>query len=410
MTDQIFAREISAGIWQWAAYDTAGELQGEHYHTGDSEALAAVVPAAVPVSIALRGQQVVATQVSIDDKQRKHAAKLIPFELEDDLSSAVDELHFSFAHRESEATSVLYADQHACASAINDIAGQGCDVGTALPDYLLLQRGDAEIVLLLEAGILIVRLSDDWGFSVEQELASLLLTRVADDSALAENPPERIRIVANTEQELELLQSWLPEAWVELEQNAGLGGFWDLVDISLSARSLNMRRGALSRQLPFTKWLTWWKVPAVIFLIAFVCAVVVDVAGFYAAKSKESAIREQINTAYLDAVPGGRLGDVERILESKLSSVKSSNNDPSNISYLLSQVVRVLGESSEITVTSFSFNGDQQALQLTLEFKALSALADMREQLEKLGVTSDSPRTSALGDGYQARLKIQEQR
>lgn len=408
MTDQVFAREMSPGHWQWAGCDGQGDLQAAAYQSGDSEALASHIASNSSVSIVLRGQQVVATEVDLDSSQHKHAAKLIPYELEDELSASVDELHFAYAHRNDDATSVLYIDQTRCGEVINDISLQGCEVNTALPDYLLLQREDESVTLLLEAGILMVRLSEHWGFSVEQELAPLLLKRLAEQSALSQQPPEKLLLVADSEQEQQHLIALLPEAWQEAEQTIVTGGFWQVVDTGMSAASLNLRRGVFARQLPYAKWWSYWKLPTIVFLAAFACALVVNLAAYFGAKSAESEVREDINNVYLAAVPNGRLGDVEGILESKLKSVRQESADPSNVSFLLSKTVQALGPDSDATVTSYSYNGDQRNLQLTVEFESLDALATLRSALTDLGLDSDSPRTTSIGDGYQARIKLQE--
>lgn len=409
MTDQVFAREISPGLWQWAGYDDQGEWQGDTYHSGDSEALASQISSGSSISIVLRGQQVVATEVELDSKQQKHAEKLIPYELEDELSASVDDLHFAFVRLSDDASSVLYVEQKRCGDAINDISQQGCEVNTALPDYLLLQREDQSATLLLEAGILMARFSEHWGFSVERELAPLLLKRLAEQSALSEQPPEKLLLVAESKEEQSQLVALLPEAWQSIEHDIVSGGFWQLIDTGVSAVSLNLRRGAFARQLPYAKWWSYWKLPTIFFLIAFVCALVVNIAGYFNAKAAASKVREDINSVYLAAVPNGRLGDVEGILESKLKSVRKASTEPSNISFLMSRAVQSLGEGSDITVTSYSYNGDQRNLLLTVEFTSLDALANLRSTLTGLGLQSDSPRTTSVGDGYQARIKIQEQ-
>jgi general secretion pathway protein L len=107
VTQQVFARALHDGLWQWRQTDAEGRWQGASFHTGDSEALKSALPSSTtPVNIVVRGQQVVATQIRLDAKQSKHAAKLIPFELEDELSGSVDELHFAFKAAEDDHFSV----------------------------------------------------------------------------------------------------------------------------------------------------------------------------------------------------------------------------------------------------------------------------------------------------------------
>ena len=81
---------------------------------------------------------------------------------------------------------------------------------------------------------------------------------------------------------------------------------------------------------------------------------------------------------------------------------------PTNLVYLLSKVTQVVAASDNARLTNFNYNGDQMHLQLTLEVDALSTLGDIRAALTKLGVSSESPRTTALGEGYQARMRLSE--
>lgn len=410
MTQQVFARAMHDDLWQWLISDAQGQWQDKSWQSGDSEALKAALPSAsTPIHLALRGQQVVATEVNLDAKQSKHAAKLIPFELEDEISSNVDDLHFAFKQIHDDHFTVLYADQSYCLAPISVLSEEGLDVQFALPEYLLLDRPENGLCVLLENDIVYARLSEHWGFAVEKALAGPVLARYAERSAYRDTPPQCIDLVAQSDAELDALKLLLPEAWAEVEQHTRLGGFWDCLETRRSTGGLNLRSGRLARQLPIARWWRLWRRPTYFFIAAFVVALCVNLGLFYAAKSKEKRVLAQINEVYLDAVPGGRLGDVEGILESKLKALGGSDSEaPTNLVYLLSKVTQVVAASDNARLTNFNYNGDQMHLQLTLEVDALSTLGDIRAALTKLGVSSESPRTTALGEGYQARMRLSE--
>ncbi len=409
MIEQIFARELSPGIWQWCALNKQGQCQRDSLNSGDDETLVQSLPAAnTPVSIVLRGQQVVASEVSLDAKQRKHAAKLIPFELEDELCANVDSLHFAFAHLQDDALAVLYTGRESCAEPIHTLSQQGCDVRVVLPDYLLLYREPGALTLLLEADTLSVRVSEHWGFSIEQALAPVLLERIAHHSGLAANPPVKLLLFAETEDLLTRLQTWLPDTWADIEQVEEVTDFWGAMALEPSAARLNLRRGSLSRQLPFARWWQIWRLPTYVFAAAFVLAMAFNLGAYYKAKGAEKQVLENMNAVYLDAVPNGRLGDVERMLESKLGGSSADAGEPTNFMFLLSRVSDAVAGHDDTTLTSYSYNGDQRALQLTLQFASLGALGEFRARLTERGIESDSPRTTSVGDGYQARMKVTE--
>ncbi len=413
MSDQVIAKELHPGVWEWCICSDQSTATGRNFHSGDGEALAAFLPSAsTPVNVVMRGQQVVATEVELDAKQKKHAAKLIPFELEEELSSSVDNLHFAFGQFAENRVPVLYAEKESCEGPLSDLGAQGCDVRVALPDYLMLRRSPNGVTILSENNFVSVRLSEHWGFTIELALASVLFERITQHSALKDNPPEEVLLVAENETDIAVITTWLPSEWLEddtISVDVIEGGFWDCVDTSVSAVSLNLRRGRFARQLPFGRWWRLWKAPAIVLGVAFFVAILVQVAGFYFAKNEGQQVREKMNEVYLQAVPNGRLGgDLERLLESKLKSQNTASSEPTNFMFLLSQVTGVIAADDKTTLSSFSYSGDQRSLQLTLEFDSLSSLAEFRSTLQQRGVASDSPRTTSVGDKYQARIKIRE--
>lgn len=407
MTEQVFARALHDGLWQWQRCDAKGQWLSDAYQTGDSEALRASLPAATtPVNVVLSGQQVISTELQLAAEQRKHAAKIIPFELEDELASNVEALHFSFSQAEGDAFSVLYADRQYCEKPFADLVEQACEVPFAAPDYLLLQRPEQGISLCLENGIVLARLSDSAGFAIELEMAEIILRRIAEHDS---ETPRTILLFAENEEAIASLRSCLPESWQSAEQQAQLGDFWQSLDHQQAPSGLNLRSGSLARQLPVQRWWNIWKLPSYFMLAAFIVALVVNVGLYYSSKSKESRVLSKINEVYLDAVPDGRLGDVEGILESKLKTLGSNDTlGPTNLVYLLSKVTTAIANLENAKLTNFNYSGEQMYLQLTIEVDALATLGELRSALTEAGVTSESPRTTALGDGYQARMRVLE--
>ncbi|WP_370980679.1 type II secretion system protein GspL [Agaribacterium sp. ZY112] len=409
MQNQLIARELGEGLWQWLQPKVDSTDIEPELLSGDSEALALSLPSSTTqVNLIMRGQRVVATRVQLDAKQRRHAAKLIPYELEEELSSSVDDLHFSFLPDKDDNVAVLYADIENCQRSFKELGEQGCDVRSALPDYLLLERPESGITLLLDENGLCARLSEHWGFTIEQELAPLVLSRLAEHSAYSEQAPEQIRLIAKDEESLEQLRSHLPDTWGDIEQDAVIGDYWSCLDLSGTNSALNLRRGALARSLPYQRWWSIWKKPSIVFAAVFAFTLLVNFVAYFSASSEADALREKINAVYLDAVPNGRLGDVERMLESKLSNVKKVSTDPSNFVFLIDKVSSVVSTDKDAEISSLSYNGDQRVLQLTIDFASLDKLSEFRTKLTERGVHSDSPRTTSIGSRYQARMKLRE--
>ena len=407
MIERVFARQLPGDLWQWRLSDAEGGWR-DVFSTGDNEALRDVLPTTTtPVCVMVGGQTVVATEAQIPAKDRRHIAKLLPFELEEELIDSIDGMHFSYGEIVDDQVPVLYARNESIGIPIGQLATLGCDVFHALPDYLLLQRPEVGATILLDEGMVYVRLSKYEGFSVDEEIAEAVVSRLThsfDDSAT-------IQLVGADEVAVKKLKQWLPEIW-KTESGPRLqgirGSYWDWIDTSLEAEALNMRRGKYARSLPFELWIGVWKKPAIFLGVALVMALIVNFSAYIFAKSEDTALRAEINRVYLDAVPNGRRGDPEGNLRSLVKGSATEEAQPTNFLFLLSKVADAVSKHDKISLSNFSYNGQQRHLQLTLEVGSIGELTAFRDELGKLGVEADSPRTNRLGDKYQARMKVTE--
>lgn len=411
MTEQILAREIAPDTWQWCQH-TAEGINGHTPSQGDTSALLAVLAnSSASVNLAMGGQYVVADKVRLDVKQAKHANKLIPFELEDSISTSVEELHFTHGELQDGRVPVLYIENTQCAETLKDFDEYGIEVRLALPDYLLITATENGLTILCERDKVSLRFGPHWGFTVELEMLSIFLQHFmarleGEDFALLQ-----LFLIAEDDETLDTVEACLPEDWRNSETcniEKQIGGFWDCLDSRLSAQKLNLRRGRFARRLPFLRWWLQWKIASIFFATAFVVAMAVQFVDYFAAKSEETLVRENIKAVYLDAIPNGRLGDMEGMLESKLKTIKATQSDPTNFVFLMSKVTEVIAGNDKIKLSNFGYSGEQKALQLTLEFESLEGAAQFRTALEQRGVASDSPRTTSVGNRYQARIKIRE--
>lgn len=407
MTERVFARPTLGDAWQWRLTDSNGDWSGA-FSSGDNEALhEALLGSVAQVCIMLRGQTVVATHAEISLKDKRHLEKLLPFELEEQLIDNIEDLHFAPGEMLDDNVPVIYGRHESVSTPIADLVDVGCNVSDVLPDYLLLQRPEVGATLLLDDGVVYVRLSKTEGFSVDEELAELVINKITheyDESAT-------IQLVAADNDEVKKLQHWLPQAW-NMENGPRLqairGEYWDWIDTGIEAAEFNMRRGKYAKRLPVDRWMGIWKMPALFIAGAFVLSLVVNIGAYMSAKSEDKELRTQINKVYIDAVPNGRSRDPERALKSLANSSTTSNDGPTNFLFLLSRVADQVAKRPKIKMKQFSYNGKARHLQLTLEVDNIGELTTLRQDLEKVGVKGDPPRTTQLGEIYQARLKVTE--
>jgi len=408
VAEKIFARQTNDGLWQWRSASVEGEWLSDVYHTGDDEALAESIRGSnTPVTLLLAGQQVVSCTAQIDAKEKRHMAKLLPYELEEQLIDNVDDMHLAFTPGDNNRIAVSYVKDIDIESSLEALLELSCDVRTIIPDYAALRLESAGITLVYDGSHLIVRTGALTGFAVEPFLAPLVLA--AQDNEL--DFTASINLIAETEEQLDLLYSWLPTEWTAEngpEIIRTVGSFWDWLDPKPAYNTMNLRRGTYSRQLPVNRWLLSWKTPLIFAAAAYLFAVVVGFAQYQGAKAEQKAIVAEMNDVYLKAVPNGRAGDPEGRLEKLVKNMKGDSSQSTNLMALFNTVAQTLAEAGNISMSSFRYNSDQRELLMNIEGGSFAELEALRHKVEQKGTLAELLRVEAKGDKHSARMKVAE--
>lgn len=409
MIERLFVRQINENHWQWRKQLADGSWDDE-LHAGTLELLAELLPSiSTPICLVVPGSKVVARNVSVGGTEKKHMAKLLPFEMEEEIIDPVEDLHFCFGQVEGERVNLFYMRRDEFAEVLEEIELVSKEVLNVLPEFALLNLAEGAGTIVLDGEMVLAKFSEGRGFAAEINIAPLILASVAEELVLNE---AELNIVAESEEALSILRSCLPEQWLQ-EESISIaeteGFFWDCIDASVLNKTLNLRSGGFARQLPFGRWWNIWQKSAYVAAAAFVLSMAVNFIAYLDAKSEGKQIREQIQTVYLQAVPNGRKGDEENRLENILKNQGgSTTGEPSNLVPMLSGLTKAMMKQEDIQVSNFRYSGDQRELQVNIEIKGLDELGRFRELLADSGIESGSPRTSRQGEIYQANLKLKE--
>ncbi|WP_188152335.1 type II secretion system protein GspL [Teredinibacter waterburyi] len=411
MAEKLFARNTADGLWQWRRVASDGHWSGDTFKTGDADALAQEVGGDdLPVALVVPGQWVVSTHVEIDIKDKRHFAKLLPYEMEEELIDSVEDLHMAFGPITGDSVDVLYLKSDVMNSVVADLIAANCDFRTALPDYLNLIVEDKGLTFIYEDGVVIARLGKMRGFAIEASMAPMILADLGETQKV-DGP---INLVAENDYDLDKLTLWLPEQWrseaedsPELVRN--IGGLWDWIDTGSDRQPINLRSGSYSRQLPLTRWLQEWKTPLVALAAAYVIALAVTFFQYQVAKSQQKTILSQMNAVYQQAVPNGRGGDPERKLETLVKTLKGGpSGGTTNFVALLNSVAKAVKQAGNITMSSIRYTGDQRELMLNIEGSSFAELETLRGAVTAEGFAAELLRVEAKGDRHSARMKVTE--
>ncbi|WP_075186979.1 type II secretion system protein GspL [Teredinibacter haidensis] len=407
MAEKVLARQTTDGLWQWRIATVDGNWSSDLYHTGDDEALVEAARAHnLPVTLLLNGSDVACSRAQIEAKEKRHLAKLLPYELEEKVIDNIDDIHLAFISLNGDQVALTYIADKSIEKALQPLLDLSCDVRIILPDYLTLRTENQGVTFVLEEHRLIARLDNYSGFAIEPSLAPMVLAELKQELDFTAT----VNLVAESEEQLARLASWLPAAWrgengPEVSQS--VGGIWDWISPSVASSELNLRCGKFSRQLPIKRWYAAWKTPLIAVAAAYLVAICVTFFQYQSAKSEQKNIVATMNDVYMQAVPKGRPGDPEGRLETLVKGIKGGDVKTSNLMVLLAGVADTM-TSGSISISSFRYNADQRELLMNIEGSSFAELETLRTGVENKGLKAELLRVEAKGDRQSARMKIVE--
>lgn len=410
MNEKIFARQLDNGLWQWRLADEQGNWLNEDCFTGDNEALAESLGdrASPVVHLILPGTNVVATSETVESSIKRHLAKLLPFEMEEQIIDPVDDIHFVFGPVEGDRVEMLYAHADCVAGAIASLEEVNCDIQRILPDYLHLVREPIGAILVLDEGVLYCRTSDNDGFAIDESAAPIVVSQLKHEYDFT----GVIELVAETEELAEAMKSWLPAKWLDEngpEIRLREGNFWSSISPLHLCPTFNMRRGRFARQLPIMRWVKDWKVPGYVAAAAFVLAMAAVSLEYFQAKAQFDRVRSEIFAVYKQVAPNGRSSDPVRAMESMVKG-QGGKSEPTNVMMLIDSTAKALKNTPEVNLTSMRYSGDQKELRVNLETKNFSDLETLRTAIAKMGLAAELLRVSAQGEIQQASMSVAEEK
>ncbi len=400
----IFAKQLPGGIWQW--FYPGGVDADNEVRSGDAEALAEYFEHKIPAQVVmvLPGQDVISQRQVVDESNKRHMAKLLPYEMEDNIVDPVDDLYFHFGTPQNETVDVLYTREDNILTAIEDLESVGCDILKITPDYLCIKAQENECVLVLDEGVLYARSANLLGFAVESEFAALVMPSLAHYLT----DEHKVKIIASDTAEAKSIAALLPNEWLSENKSsvqALQGSFWDAVDVEFLGAKLNLRSGKFARQLPFKQWVDLWKLPAIVAGVAFAVSAGSVMLANKQLNDESIDVRKQIQTVYQSVVPGGRSRDPVKALENMVSKT-GNKNQPSNAMILIDVVSSAMKSTPNISLTRMRYSGDKRELQVSVETPNFGDLESLRQAVTRAGFNAELLRVTTQGELQRANVKI----
>lgn len=400
---QIHRDDDGLVTWRWRRCSREGRwlMPAEE---GDTEALRSSLPEEnLEVCLLLSGTEVVTQQVPYSKSERRHLARLIPYELEDAVTVELEDLHFAIGKPGEDEVPTAYVDREWLSAQVTELEEQGFEVSHCLPEPLLLPRPDIGWTLRLDDQLQ-VHYGAGLGFAVEPEMASAALASVAE----IQPTPDCLLLIADDQEQLDRLQNALPESFrsaqeaIEIESR--LGDRWDSMALD-RYDSLDLRQGDFARQLPINKWWREWRNVAVVASAALFVYVAVSIAQIQVSNGQTAELRQQMNSVFRQVVPQGAIADPEQQLKSKIAGLQNGSSGASVVE-MLAKVGPLIADNKSVNVRRLTYNDRQDEMQVTLEAKSNSEILNLASAINQKGLRAVPQNMSQAGDRQQANMTI----
>lgn len=349
------------------------------------------------VIFAVPGADVRLQEVSITAEEKRHVAKSLPYLLEDEFASDIEDMHFASMFCDKLQLAVAACDSELMqgwSQALAELPG----IALWIPETLLLPWQSGEVCVLIEEHQVLVRSGEHSGFAAEREMVLPWLETLAGQS------PDSV-IVYGQDQTSDM--QLIPETLREKVQWR-TGDFAAALMLSdESGEPLTLRQGRYGPSLPLDRWWKQWRLAAGLLLAAFAVQVAANFAEYRSLASENQLMRQQMEAAYREAIPKGAISDPEKQLQRKLKGLKGGGQNAGFVP-LLERLGRVVQGKEGAVINSVNFTdkvGDVRVILIAPDFDAVESI---RTQLDTAGLQADLENSNTQGNAVRARLKVRE--
>lgn len=390
-------------LYQWRDCNRQGEWIDAPQQGGLEQLRQAFPQESTEVCLVLSGTRVVTQPVAVNPAERKHLRRLVPFELEEQVTEELDDLHFAFADHDDNQVAAAYVNNQWLGRQLEELESVGLDVIHCCSLPLLLIRDDNGWTLRLD-DLLHVHHGKGLGFSVEPSMATVVLETLLQNS----QPPESLRLLAGDEDTLRRLYQLLPPTLCEPLEESAIQWWecnqWDSFDMEHPA-DLDLRQGGYGRKLPLKRWWQEWRTVAVVGMVALFAYVAVNLAEIQTLKAQRNQLVAEARDVYRQVVPEGQAPDPERQLRNQLAQYQGSDSRASVID-MYGKLAPLITGNKDITLRSLRYSDQPGTMNLMLEAGSYGSVLALQESINGTGLQARLQNTSQQGETQQARMVV----
>jgi len=399
--------DLSSTEVEWLFIEGVSGRRG-HVHCGP---LSEVAPQSVGrrVVVFVPGTDILLAEPVVPLKSGVKLAQVVPFALEEQLGSDVDDLHFAFGKRERRpGTPVAVASHERMETWLKALQAAGIETDSLYPETALLPLTPNGVTLVIEGNRIYVRREDTPGTVLEVQplLEALQLALTSEQEAR-----EHVTVYINEidyERERELLEEFR-EFTASMQLKLLTDGALPLFAVNMpSSAPINLLQGkyAVKKQmnLSFAPWRPALALLAVSVFLHF------GLKGwqYFYFKQQVAKLDQQIVSLYQQTLPldpQPAANQAKRQMEGRLVSLSSGGGTGGEMLTTLGALSAAVAQAPGTDIQSFIYNKDSTADLLVLA-PSVESLDRIQSVISERGLKAEIQQTNPRDSKVEGRLKF----
>ncbi len=382
--------------------DDAGEPQGAVAHGRIQEALA-LAPGR-QVIVLTPASDVLLARAAVPNVGRQRLAQAIPYALEDQLGSEVEDLHFALGRQADQGISVAVVARSKIVGWLECLRDAGFQPDLLVPALLALPYEEGTWTVLRDAAGALCRSGGQAGFAADHDnLETLLSLTIAETG----DTPARLRILD------------APGA-PALHSETGLQSLGVAVSHETSAEdalavlarnyhddlAINLLQGDYSRREQLEKLWRPWKPAAALLALWTIVYVGMTVSEVVSLGRQAPKLQKEIEQSYLQAFPDARKVVNPKVqMQRRLDVLRGNQGAGGGFLQLLAQAGGPLKDTPNLELRTITFKEGQ--LSVDLKVHDLQQLDQLKQRLAaQPGVEVEIQSASSRNDNVESRLQL----
>jgi general secretion pathway protein L len=403
---RLAVKQTAPDYYRWRPFSARGNWQGPA-QSGDLTALIKHWQGA-DVCLLLDSTMVISRQLTVKAGEKKHLARLLPFELEPDLACDLGLIQVALGPVQDTRVAVAYVERSLLRQQIQALETAGLEVSRCVAEAACLKSAPESWIAMIDQPDALLLCWPGGATRCHPELLPLLLQSIAAEADTLW--PAELLLYGTEDKNTDRLAEPLASI---LSQAAGLSvpvrtqkisDAWDALN-PLRADTVNLRQGDFAAPIRWQK--LWRPLRVPVYATAAACLVFVlsAVVEIQLNQRRFEALQAEIEQTYRRAVPQGVLVDAEVQLTTQLAQLRR-NSGQGQLLPLLDELAPVLLRATSVRVHRLTYSSAQQELQLSISGDSNNTLLALDEQLNLAGIRAQTRNISRAGDRQQASLII----